>query len=402
MVLFEFEEDGLMSVDDGIFDFVRFEDEWPKEFSWEESNLFRTGPEKSIQGLENIFESSESDIRHHLLGASKMEYEQGSNTTVEDYFSRNFEPRTSTTQTPELVASPSNKLLGVSPEESFKSCLKTDFQGRKHYHGLYALDAVEKSFSLSPPAGLWTHTTSLKSFEQQNSPFNDTPTLSCRQSTQETQFSTPFNSREFSNMNIMPSSPLSSSSKRFKSASNESKMSFNVEVLFPAMGSTFHENDQERSSIGSKVASCTHSVHSDQSSYSGGYRKFRVPDPILSPALESQIKRRPQRKKQYSRVSPAKFCHLCARAASKNIRMIVCSNIQIGMCLKVTCEKCFQQNNWNFEEAIGNPDSWICTHCRGSCPYRAQCSIYQRTNHRRRVSRFLMKKQKELNEDYST
>ncbi|GJD07720.1 hypothetical protein Gasu2_20640 [Galdieria sulphuraria] len=360
-----------MSVDDGIFDFVRFEDEWPKEFSWEESNLFRTGPEKSIQGLENIFESSESDIRHHLLGASKMEYEQGSNTTVEDYFSRNFEPRTSTTQTPELVASPSNKLLGVSPEESFKSCLKTDFQGRKHYHGLYALDAVEKSFSLSPPAGLWTHTTSLKSFEQQNSPFNDTPTLSCRQSTQETQFSTPFNSREFSNMNIMPSSPLSSSSKRFKSASNESKMSFNVEVLFPAMGSTFHENDQERSSIGSK-------------------------EDI------SQIKRRPQRKKQYSRVSPAKFCHLCARAASKNIRMIVCSNIQIGMCLKVTCEKCFQQNNWNFEEAIGNPDSWICTHCRGSCPYRAQCSIYQRTNHRRRVSRFLMKKQKELNEDYST
>ncbi|GJQ08458.1 hypothetical protein GpartN1_g249.t1 [Galdieria partita] len=400
MVLFEFEQDDLLSADDGVFDFVRFEDGWLKDLSWDESNLFRTGSEQNISSLENTSGMTDYDFKRNLLAVSKLKFEQGCETMVDDCLSRNFEPTTSTFQAPEQIPSPSNKLfVGFSPEESLKSCLKTDFQGRQHYHGLYALDAVEKSFSLSPPAGLWTHATVSRAAEQENSLFDESFNLNCRQPTEETQFWTHTNSREFSSMNVKPSSALFPSTKRFKSSSSESEVSRNIGVNCPAFISTFTENYQDRSSVRTELDPSVHTVYTDSSSNSGGCRKFRVPDPVLSPTLESQIKRRPQRKKQYSRVSPAKFCHLCARAASKNIRMIVCSNIQIGMCLKVTCEKCFQQNNWNFEEVFRNPDSWICTHCRGSCPYRAQCSIYQRTNHRRRVSRFLMKKQKELNED---
>lgn len=402
MVLFEFDEEDLLSADDTIFNVGRSGDEWWKELSWEESNLFRVASEQSLSGLAGTSGSAEFDSRKLFSGVPKKEFKEGGETTVIDYLSNEFYP-TSAPRISEPCASSSYSHAMPPTEASLNSCLKTDVQGRKHYHGLYALDMVEKGFNLSPPAGLWTHATHPRIPEQDNFLYAGTFTGSNRQTTEETLVATPLDSREFSSIILSPPLLSSPPSKRLKSAKSLSPVlsSVGTSKLSTVPSSSSCESSQNGFSAAEADSNLgSLSVYSDPMNYFGKHRKFRVPDPILSPSLESQIKRRPQKKKQYSRASPAKFCHLCARAASKNIRMVVCSNIRIGMCLKVTCEKCFRQNSWNFEEAFENPDSWVCTHCRGSCPYRAQCSIYQRTNHRRRVSRFLMKKQKELNDEY--
>lgn len=89
--------------------------------------------------------------------------------------------------------------------------------------------------------------------------------------------------------------------------------------------------------------------------------------------------------RQDIQIIPSRFCHVCARTA-KTARQIVCSNIRLGTCRKVICEKCFERFEWNWDLAAKGSD-WICTHCVGVCPDRAQCSTYCKVNEKLRKRR---------------
>lgn len=84
-----------------------------------------------------------------------------------------------------------------------------------------------------------------------------------------------------------------------------------------------------------------------------------------------------------SRCQSSRFCHICSRTTRK-VKNMCCANFYKGSCRKVICQKCFEEYGWDWEGASANPMSWLCTHCQGACPSRAQCAIYQRTNERRR------------------
>eukprot|EP00183_Erythrolobus_madagascarensis_P005935 CAMPEP_0185846734 /NCGR_PEP_ID=MMETSP1354-20130828/2271_1 /TAXON_ID=708628 /ORGANISM="Erythrolobus madagascarensis, Strain CCMP3276" /LENGTH=346 /DNA_ID=CAMNT_0028546935 /DNA_START=153 /DNA_END=1193 /DNA_ORIENTATION=- len=91
-----------------------------------------------------------------------------------------------------------------------------------------------------------------------------------------------------------------------------------------------------------------------------------------------------------SAVEPSRFCHICTKSA-KSSRQAVCCNIKNGTCRKVICEKCFEDNNWNFQLAIESSSDWFCPHCAGVCPPKAQCNVYKRTNQRMRARRMIEK-----------
>lgn len=93
-----------------------------------------------------------------------------------------------------------------------------------------------------------------------------------------------------------------------------------------------------------------------------------------------------RRVKFYQNAAPSSHCHVCARTAN-NVRFAVCARLAVGLCRKVTCNKCFARFGWDWSAAISNP-SWICPHCRGTCPPgRSQCFIYARVNRRRETKR---------------
>lgn len=82
----------------------------------------------------------------------------------------------------------------------------------------------------------------------------------------------------------------------------------------------------------------------------------------------------------------SRFCHLCSRQA-RSVRHAVCRRIGEGVCRKAVCEPCFREFGYgDFEEAfdLGN---WLCSHCSGICPERAQCLVYTRVNDRLREDR---------------
>lgn len=87
-----------------------------------------------------------------------------------------------------------------------------------------------------------------------------------------------------------------------------------------------------------------------------------------------------------SGATPAQFCHLCWRSTRK-VKVAVCGNILNLACRKVICEKCFGKRGWDFAAALSGNNKWICTHCKGECPSKAQCYVYSRTNERRRQQR---------------
>lgn len=62
--------------------------------------------------------------------------------------------------------------------------------------------------------------------------------------------------------------------------------------------------------------------------------------------------------------------------------MIPCANLALGACRKVVCERCFA----GFDLGAASSD-FPCAHCRGACPARAQCVIYDRINRRASVKR---------------
>lgn len=105
---------------------------------------------------------------------------------------------------------------------------------------------------------------------------------------------------------------------------------------------------------------------------------------------EELLRRRPKKKRRaakFDKPVPSRFCHVCSRTP-KNVRLAVCTRIQQGTCRKVICEKCFAKYGYGrFESALRMDSQWLCPHCQGCCPDRAQCRTYQRINDRLRVSR---------------
>ena len=127
---------------------------------------------------------------------------------------------------------------------------------------------------------------------------------------------------------------------------------------------------------------------------------------------------------------PSRFCHICLRRAEK-VTMVACGRLRSGGCRKVVCEKCFVEHGWDWNGATKLSGYWECTHCQQryvvfccfkydnavdisklsnivlilymilfneSCPERAQCFIYKRTNHRRHEA-LMMRKRSQINED---
>eukprot|EP00871_Galdieria_phlegrea_P000089 jgi/Galph1/1080/GphlegSOOS_G5907.1 len=385
MVLLEQED--LLSVEDLLFvEGNNLQENWPRRSCLDEELLYLSPFE---QESENVTLTEGCDTWGSGLFQSRNAPEFVQNCPCT---SGNFQKNDTTPS--DYASSSQSEHRGWAPttDELVQQCLKTDVHGRQHYHGLYALDAIEKSLDAS-----------LGNFWSGGATFSVLEGFSTMGRKPEVKMTCP-KGRQFDIVSplsknggsIGPLSAYGAGSYHEHIIDSRPERFLDKErnaVLLPKHVEGM-EHSSRNSDLESTIDSTTSTTSSVQETSSRRGRKFRVLDPELSPSLESQIKRRPQRKKQYSRISPAKFCHLCARATSRSVRMVVCANINIGMCLKVTCEKCFQQYQWNFAEAIANPSTWVCTHCRGSCPDRAQCSIYQRTNHRRRINRFLLRQQK--------
>eukprot|EP00737_Agarophyton_chilense_P003205 gb/GEZJ01003724.1/.p1 GENE.gb/GEZJ01003724.1/~~gb/GEZJ01003724.1/.p1 ORF type:complete len:665 (-),score=96.24 gb/GEZJ01003724.1/:72-2066(-) len=105
---------------------------------------------------------------------------------------------------------------------------------------------------------------------------------------------------------------------------------------------------------------------------------------------EELLRARPKKKRRaakFDKPVPSRFCHVCSRTP-KNVRLATCARIRAGTCRKVVCEKCFERYGYGaFGAALGDDARWLCPHCRGDCPQRAQCRTYQRINDRLRVTR---------------
>lgn len=100
---------------------------------------------------------------------------------------------------------------------------------------------------------------------------------------------------------------------------------------------------------------------------------------------------KPKKKRRSARFDnpvPSRFCHICSRTP-KNVRLAVCGKIRLGTCRKVVCEKCFGIYGYgDFAKAYDTSKTeWMCPHCQGGCPARAQCGTYQRINDQLRVTR---------------
>lgn len=93
--------------------------------------------------------------------------------------------------------------------------------------------------------------------------------------------------------------------------------------------------------------------------------------------------------RRYRDARPSNFCHVCQRYQKRNT-FAICTNIKYGLCRKVVCLECFQSNGWDWGSAMNNYQNWRCPHCADSCPLRAQCFTYRKTNKRRRLG--IMKK----------
>lgn len=99
-----------------------------------------------------------------------------------------------------------------------------------------------------------------------------------------------------------------------------------------------------------------------------------------------------RKKAKFESPVASRFCHVCSRTP-KNVRLAVCMKITDGVCRKVICEKCFDEYKYgDFEHAYTVKD-WLCPHCSGICPERAQCRTYSRINDKLRVTRLKQPKQ---------
>lgn len=114
--------------------------------------------------------------------------------------------------------------------------------------------------------------------------------------------------------------------------------------------------------------------------------------PRAPAANKGSTKRKPR---TYAQAVPSQHCHICSRRPTDVSPHAVCGNLLRGRCRKTVCEKCFHQFGWDLRAARGpNKAEWLCPHCQGVCPRRAQCYIYDRTSARRREKKINHRKPK--------
>lgn len=118
------------------------------------------------------------------------------------------------------------------------------------------------------------------------------------------------------------------------------------------------------------------------------------PSLSLSPAPAASA--RPARKaRTYTCAVASQHCHICSRRPGAQGAHVVCGNLKTGRCRKSICVKCFDLYGWDVEKARQLGDQWECVHCKGTCPPRAQCVIYNRTSDRRRLRMIQHRKRKQ-------
>lgn len=141
-----------------------------------------------------------------------------------------------------------------------------------------------------------------------------------------------------------------------------------------------------------------------------GFAKVQVTSPVtimstpfvFGPPIESEQQAEPATQRQksssssrrrmmasrapktYSQPIPSRHCHICTRSTARGHGHVVCKNMQRGLCRKTVCQRCFIDQGWNWTQAVQYMSEWICPHCIGRCPQRAQCHIYNRTNGKRK------------------
>lgn len=95
-----------------------------------------------------------------------------------------------------------------------------------------------------------------------------------------------------------------------------------------------------------------------------------------------------KQRRRYAKPKSSKYCHLCARHV-RAVRMYPCGNLELGICQKSVCGKCFETYNLDLAAAErprtpGCP-AWTCPHCQNACPEKAKCHSYDRQTERRRM-----------------
>lgn len=89
--------------------------------------------------------------------------------------------------------------------------------------------------------------------------------------------------------------------------------------------------------------------------------------------------------RRYRQAKPSRFCHICARSAD-NVEMIPCKNVKFGVCRKSVCAKCCGEYGCEVMVSDQAGKSVACPHCTKTCPPKAQCRTYQKTNEKRRIT----------------
>jgi len=82
--------------------------------------------------------------------------------------------------------------------------------------------------------------------------------------------------------------------------------------------------------------------------------------------------------KKNKKLSPSRFCHICGKKPHCPFR--VCTSIEAGTCQKIVCTNCIARFHLQ-----NQPDGWRCCHCANTCPKRAQCHYYSKTNRARHL-----------------
>lgn len=138
-------------------------------------------------------------------------------------------------------------------------------------------------------------------------------------------------------------------------------------------------SDEQHSSVSLRHV---HLLHEEENAMFNSHGT-RVNTESRDARVDSRVQRR------YRNASPSNFCHICQKF-QKGHAYVVCANIKSGLCRKIVCKSCCFSFGWNWNEAIDSENVWCCPHCTDTCPSRAQCFTYERTNKRRRLG--IMKK----------
>lgn len=125
--------------------------------------------------------------------------------------------------------------------------------------------------------------------------------------------------------------------------------------------------------------------------------KTAKPSTTTNNSPPSAVPKKSEKRKPrtYTQAVPSQHCHICSRRPTEGSPHQVCGNLLKGRCRKTICTKCFLQFRWDLQAArTAPPGTWECPHCRGECPQRAQCVIYNRTSDRRRLKLINHRKRK--------